>query len=116
MTGDRGGKGLVTLKGQRGGKCEQSTVGGEGMEAEEIRHRRMSDGSGPRWGREVVAFTMKGRGLNQIPRSIPKEVKSLSHVRLFASPWTAAHKLLCPWDFPGKSTGVGAAAFSKVYS
>lgn len=48
MTGDRGGKGLVTFKGQRGGKCEQSTVGGEGMEAEEIRRRRRSDGSRPR--------------------------------------------------------------------
>lgn len=80
MTGDRGGKGLVTFKGQRGGKCEQSTVGGEGMEAEEIRHRCRSDGSRPRWGHGVVAFTMKGRGFNQIPKSIPKEVKSLSCV------------------------------------
>jgi len=25
----------------------------------------------------------------------------------FATPWTAAHRLLCPWDFPGKNTGVG---------
>ena len=23
-------------------------------------------------------------------------------------------RLLCPWDFPGKSTGVGAIAFSKI--
>ena len=22
-------------------------------------------------------------------------------------PWTAVHQALCPWDFPGKSTGVG---------
>ena len=35
------------------------------------------------------------------------EVKSLSRVRLFVTPWTAAHRLLCPWDFPGKDTGVG---------
>ena len=35
------------------------------------------------------------------------KVKSLSRVRLFATPWTAAYRLLCPWDFPGKSTGVG---------
>ena len=27
-------------------------------------------------------------------------MKSLSHVQLFVTPWT-------PWDFPGKSTGVG---------
>ena len=30
----------------------------------------------------------------------------LSRVRLFATPWTVARKLLCPWDFPGKNTGV----------
>ena len=24
-----------------------------------------------------------------------------------ATPWTAAHQASCPWDFPGKSTGVG---------
>ena len=28
----------------------------------------------------------------------------LSRVRLFATPWT---KLFCPWNFPGKNTGVG---------
>ena len=25
----------------------------------------------------------------------------------FATPWTVAPRLLCPWDFPGKNTGVG---------
>ena len=35
------------------------------------------------------------------------KVKSLSRVRLLVTPWTAAHQALCPWDFPGKSTGVG---------
>ena len=34
------------------------------------------------------------------------KVKSLSRVRPSATPWTAA-RLLCPRDFPGKSTGVG---------
>ena len=52
MTGDRGRKGLGTFKGQRGGKCDPRTVGGGAMEADEIRHKRRSDGSGPRWGRE----------------------------------------------------------------
>ena len=33
--------------------------------------------------------------------------KSLSRVQLLATPWTAAHQPLRPWDFPGKSTGVG---------
>ena len=28
-----------------------------------------------------------------------------SHIQLFATPWTIAARLLCPWDFPGKNTG-----------
>ena len=36
------------------------------------------------------------------------EWKSFSHVRLFVTPWIVAHlALLCPWDSPGKNTGVG---------
>ena len=31
----------------------------------------------------------------------------INHVRLFVVPWTVAARLLCPWDFPGKKTGVG---------
>ena len=35
-------------------------------------------------------------------------VKLLSHARLFATPWiVACTKFLRPWDFQGKSTGVG---------
>ena len=42
---------------------------------------------------------------NQICRC---EVKSLSRAQLFVTPWTVAcTKLLRPWDFLGKSTGVG---------
>ena len=39
------------------------------------------------------------------------KVKSLSRVWLLATPWTAAYQapLSRPWDFPGKSTGVGSA-------
>ena len=33
-------------------------------------------------------------------------VKSLSRVWLFATPWTVAIRLLCPWNSPGKNTGV----------
>ena len=33
-----------------------------------------------------------------------------SCVRLFATPWTVASRLLCPWDFPGKNTGMGCHA------
>ena len=41
-----------------------------------------------------------------------EKVKSLSRVRLFATPWTVASQstgedsLLHPWNFPGKSTEV----------
>ena len=35
------------------------------------------------------------------------KVKLLSHVWLFATPWTVAYRLLRPWDFPGQRTGVG---------
>ena len=38
------------------------------------------------------------------------KVKSLGHVRLSATPWTAAHQAPPSVDFPGESTGVGAAA------
>ena len=31
----------------------------------------------------------------------------LSCVQLFVTVWTVAARLLCPWDFPGKNTGVG---------
>ena len=30
-----------------------------------------------------------------------------SRVQLCVTPQTAAHRLLCPWDSPGKNTGVG---------
>ena len=34
-------------------------------------------------------------------------LSGFSRVRLCATPWKAAPRLLRPWDFPGKSTGVG---------
>ena len=36
-----------------------------------------------------------------------KVLSRSSHVRLFATPWTAT-RLLCPWDCPEKNTGVGS--------
>ena len=39
---------------------------------------------------------------------VKMKVKSLSRVPLFATPWTVAcTRLLRPWDFLGRSTGVG---------
>ena len=40
-------------------------------------------------------------------KCIKKKEKSLSRVRLFVTPWSVAYQALCPWDFPGKNTGVG---------
>ena len=39
--------------------------------------------------------------------SVKVKVKSLSHVQLFATPWTVAHQAPPSMDSPGKSTGVG---------
>ena len=44
------------------------------------------------------------------------KVKSLSRVRLLATPWTTAHQALRPWDFPGKSTGVGCHCFLQSHT
>ena len=43
------------------------------------------------------------------------KVKSLSRVWLFTTLWTAATRLLCPWGFPGKSTGVGCHCLEVLY-
>ena len=39
--------------------------------------------------------------------SCPLVCIMLSHSQLFVTPWTVACRRLCPWDFPGKNTGVG---------
>ena len=33
-------------------------------------------------------------------------IYSLSCVWLFVTPWTVIHRLLCPWNSPGRNTGV----------
>ena len=40
-------------------------------------------------------------------QSTVSESVSCCHIRLFVTPWTVATRLLCPWDSPGKNTGVG---------
>ena len=34
------------------------------------------------------------------------KLSCFSRVQLFPTPWAVAHRLLCPWDSPGKNTGV----------
>ena len=56
------------------------------------------------------AIPRMGTGFASLLKSTMKvkvKVKSLSRARLFATPWiVACTKLVCPWDFQGKSTGV----------
>ena len=40
----------------------------------------------------------------------------LNHFQLFAILWTEPTMLLCPWDFPGKNTGVVVISFSRASS
>ena len=52
-------------------------------------------------------FHQHSRDYKLVNLSGVKWVKSLSRVQLFATPWTEEPtRLLCPWDFPGNSTGV----------
>ena len=44
------------------------------------------------------------------------KVKSLSHVQLLATPWTAAHQASPSMEFPGKSTGVGRQCLLRLDS
>ena len=41
-------------------------------------------------------------------------LKLLSHVQLFATPWTAAYQAPLSMDFPGKSTGVGCHCLLRL--
>ena len=41
-------------------------------------------------------------------------MKSLNHVRLLWTPWTAAYQAPLSMDFPGKSTGVGCHCLHSV--
>ena len=34
--------------------------------------------------------------------------------RVFVTPWTGAHRLLCPWNSPDKNTGVGESESHSV--
>ena len=39
---------------------------------------------------------------------------TLSCVPFFATPWTIASRLFCPWNFPGKNTGMGCHFLSRA--
>ena len=43
-------------------------------------------------------------------------VCALSHVQLFATPWTVTCRLLCPWNFLGKNTKWVAMSYFRGFS
>ena len=57
---------------------------------------------------------------NPVPQSYPHlYVCVLSHfrrVQLCATLWTVVTRLLCPWDSPGKNTGVGCCALLQTHA
>ena len=55
-----------------------------------------------------------GVGCHFLLKCMKVKVKSVSRVRLLATPWTAANRLLHPWDFASKSTGVGCHCLLRV--
>ena len=61
--------------------------------------------------RELWCPFFKGHQSNQIRAPLLGShftlVRSLSRVRLFVIPRTIVCRLLCPWDFPSRNTGVG---------
>ena len=57
---------------------------------------------------------MKIEAEHSCPRVHKVKVKSLSCVRLSA-PMDSTHQALRPWDFPGKSTGVGCHCLLRGY-
>ena len=52
-------------------------------------------------------FKSVTRDLRSRRRMVLVMVQSLSHVQLFATHRLQPTRLLCPWDSPGKNTGVG---------
>ena len=65
----------------------------------------------PHPGIESVLPAFEAQSLNHwTTREVPALLllSHFSHVRLCVTPWTAAHwGYPCPWDSPGKNTGVG---------
>ena len=56
----------------------------------------------------------QGNPLCQAAAAAAAAAKSLSRVRLSATPWIQPTRLLRPWDFPGKSTGVGCHCLLRL--
>ena len=60
---------------------------------------------------------VRNRNSVRLPYTVCVHVLScFSHVPLCVTPWTVAHEALCPWNSPGKNTGVGFhAVFQGIF-
>ena len=67
-----------------------------------------------RWQADSLPLAPPGNCL--ISYAVCAMLSRFTCVPLFATPWTAAHRLLHPWDSLGKSTGVGCHAILQVIS
>ena len=66
-----------------------------------------------RWQTDSLPLAATG---NRLISPVCAVLSRFSHVRLFVTLWTAAHRLLHPWGFLGKNTGVGCPATLQVIS
>ena len=63
---------------------------------------------------EEVTEELEGFTMQQMARRV--HAKSLQSCLTLCNLWTVATSLLCPWDFPGKNTGVGChALFQGIF-
>ena len=64
--------------------------------------------------KEEVTEELEGFTMQQMARRV--HAKSLQSCLTLCNLWTVATSLLCPWDFPGKNTGVGChALFQGIF-
>ena len=66
---------------------------------------------GPKTALENFSVVAGGRTKSRNQQCVHAQL--LSCVQLLAILWTVIARLLCPWDFPGKSTGVGCHFFFR---
>ena len=56
---------------------------------------------------DTLGYTLLASPVSFHIFNVAVAVQSLSHVKLFCNPVDWPSRLLCPWYFPGKNTGVG---------
>ena len=67
----------------------------------------------PSWNESQAGIKIAGRNINSLRYTDEMKWKSLSHVQLFATSWTAACQDPLSMDSPGQNTGVGSHFFCR---